>query len=88
MPAEILKVDAASLIVAKLINQTNEIKGFFHKITMLKKSKKHPKDMTDQEAAEHLFHPRIVQAVHEHLSNPPKRRSVSKTKPKVKKRAS
>jgi hypothetical protein len=55
---------------------------------MPKKSKKHPKDMTDQEAAEHLFHPKLVQAVHEHLSNPPKRRSVAKPKPKVKKRAS
>jgi hypothetical protein len=55
---------------------------------MPKKSKKHPKDMTDQEAAEHLFHPKIVQVVHEHLSNPPKRRPVSKSKPKVKKRDS
>jgi hypothetical protein len=55
---------------------------------MPKKSKKHPRDMTDQEAAEHLFHPKLVQAVHEHLSNPPERRSVSKSKPKAKKRAS
>jgi hypothetical protein len=88
VPAQTFKVSAASLIVAKLINQTYEINGLFHKITMPKKSKKHPKDMTDQEAAEHLFHPKIVQVVHEHLSNPPKRRPVSKSKPKVKKRDS
>ncbi len=88
MPTKALKVIAASLIITKPINQANEIEGFFHKITMPKKSKKRPKDMTDQEAAEHLFHPRIVHAVQEHLSNPPKRRAVSKSKPKVKKSAS
>ena len=32
------------------------------------KSKKHPRDMTTQEAAEHLFHPKILAKVKEHLA--------------------
>ncbi|HKR83180.1 MAG TPA: hypothetical protein VJS37_03340 [Terriglobales bacterium] len=31
------------------------------------KKKKHPKDMTDEEALKHLFHPKIVRAVKKHL---------------------
>jgi len=34
---------------------------------MPRKSKKHPKDMTDDEALRHLFHPKIVRAVKKHL---------------------
>ena len=30
---------------------------------MPKKSKKHPMEMTDEEALKHLFHPEIVKAV-------------------------
>jgi len=33
-----------------------------------KKPKKHPKDMSDDEALKHLFHPKIVRAVKKHLS--------------------
>jgi len=32
-----------------------------------KKSKKHPREMTDEEALKHLFHPKIVKAVKNHL---------------------
>jgi len=32
-----------------------------------KKSKKHPHDMTDEEALKHIFHPKIVRAVKQHL---------------------
>ena len=32
-----------------------------------KKSKKHPMEMTDEEALKHLFHPKIVKAVKGHL---------------------
>jgi hypothetical protein len=32
-----------------------------------KKSKKHPMEMTDEEALKHLFHPKIVKAVQTHL---------------------
>jgi hypothetical protein len=32
-----------------------------------KKSKKHPREMTDEEALQHLFHPKIVKAVKNHL---------------------
>jgi hypothetical protein len=34
---------------------------------MPKKSKKHPIEMTDEEALKHLFHPEIVKAVRKHL---------------------
>jgi hypothetical protein len=40
-----------------------------------KKSKKHPKDMTDEEALKHLFHPKIVQAVKGHLKHEGKKSS-------------
>jgi hypothetical protein len=33
----------------------------------MKKSKKHPNQMTDEEALKHLFHPEIVKAVQTHL---------------------
>ena len=32
-----------------------------------KKLKKHPLEMTDEEALKHLFHPNIVRAVKKHL---------------------
>ncbi len=32
-----------------------------------KKLKKHPMDMTDEEALRHIFHPKIVRAVKKHL---------------------
>jgi hypothetical protein len=32
-----------------------------------RKSKKHPMEMTDEEALKHLFHPKIVKAVQTHL---------------------
>jgi hypothetical protein len=32
-----------------------------------KKLKKHPMEMTDEEALKHLFHPKIVRAVKKHL---------------------
>ena len=34
---------------------------------MPKKSKKHPMEMTDEEALKHIFHPKIVSAVRKHL---------------------
>lgn len=35
---------------------------------MKRKSKKHPMEMTDEEALKHLFHPKIVKAVQTHLT--------------------
>jgi hypothetical protein len=32
-----------------------------------KKLKKHPMEMTDEEALQHLFHPKIVRALKKHL---------------------
>ena len=34
---------------------------------MRRKLKKHPMEMTDDEALKHLFHPKIVRAVRKHL---------------------
>lgn len=34
---------------------------------MRKKAKKHPMEMTDEEALKHLFHPKIVKAVQKHV---------------------
>jgi hypothetical protein len=34
---------------------------------MSKKPKKHPMEMTDEEALKHLFHPEIVKAVQKHV---------------------
>ena len=34
---------------------------------MPKKSKKHPMQMTDDEALNHIFHPKIASAVRKHL---------------------
>jgi hypothetical protein len=45
---------------------------------MPKKSKKHPMEMTDEEALKHLFHPEIVKAVRKHLRETP----TQKRKPK------
>lgn len=42
------------------------------------KSKKHPMEMTDEEALKHIFHPKIVKAVTNHL------RGEEKRKPKAK----
>jgi len=47
-----------------------------------RKQKKHPMEMTDEEALRHLFHPRIANAVRKHLkaqeANPePKRKPKS-----------
>jgi len=36
---------------------------------MPKKSKKHPIEMTDEEALKHLFHPEIAKAVRQHLKD-------------------
>src|SRR5262245_13856916 len=47
-------------------------------ITMRKKkSKKHPREMTDEEALRHLFHPKIVRAVKKHLGRNSKKASTS-----------
>jgi hypothetical protein len=43
-----------------------------------KKLTKHPKDMTDEEALKHLFHPKIVRAVKSHLKRESKKTSASR----------
>jgi len=39
-----------------------------------KKSKKHPMEMTDEEALKHLFHPKIAKAVRDHLKSEGKKK--------------
>ena len=74
-----LKIVAALLIVAVSFNQFAEINSFFHKVTMPKK-KKHPMEMTDEEALKHIFHREIAKAVRKHLKGQTK--SQKKSKPK------
>ena len=62
-----LKVIAALLVVAVTVNQFAEVNCFCHKVTMPKKAKKHPMEMTDEEALKHIFHPEIAKAVRKHL---------------------
>ena len=40
--------------------------------------KKHPKDMTSEELARHVFHPKVLKAAKRHVKglNPVKRKSV------------
>ena len=46
------------------------LSGFFHRVTM--KKKKHPKDMTSEELARHVFHPKVVRHAKK-LANPSKK---------------
>jgi len=46
------------------------------------RKKKHPMEMTDDEALKHLFHPEIVKAVRKHVKAQSKRKTSSpKRKP-------
>jgi hypothetical protein len=47
------------------------------------KKKKHPMEMTDEEALKHLFHPKIVKAVQKHTKEQTEEapKPESKTKP-------
>lgn len=40
----------------------------------MKKKEKHPKDMTTEEAVKHLFHPKIVDHVKEHVGKKSKKK--------------
>jgi hypothetical protein len=46
-----------------------------------KKAKKHPMEMTDEEALKHLFHPEIVKAVRKHVKASGSRKPKRKEKP-------
>jgi len=48
---------------------------------MRRKLKKHPMEMTDDEALKHLFHPKIVRAVRKHVEGQ------TKTNPKRKRKS-
>ena len=45
-----------------------------------RKSKKHPMDMTDEEALKHIFHPKIASAVRKHLKTQGKPESATRKK--------
>jgi hypothetical protein len=45
---------------------------------MPKKSKKHPMEMTDEEALKHIFHPEIVKAVRKHVKSQTPRKKKTK----------
>lgn len=70
-PAQTFKVVAAGLLIAVAFHQLAQIDRLFHGGVTLprRKLKKHPMDMTDEEALRHIFHPKIVRAVKKHLEN-------------------
>lgn len=47
---------------------------------MRKKLKKHPMEMTDEEALKHIFHPKIANAVRKHLKGQTNERPKRKRK--------
>jgi hypothetical protein len=49
---------------------------------MAKKAKKHPMEMTDEEALKHLFHPKIVKAVKRHVKGQTQTETKREQKPK------
>jgi hypothetical protein len=80
-PAQVLKVVAALLVITETLYKLAEVNCFCHKVTMpRKKSKKHPMEMTDDEALKHLFHPEIVKAVRKHLKSQAKPEKKRKSK--------
>jgi hypothetical protein len=59
---------AALLVIPKLLNQRHQINGSGgHSVTMPKKSKKHPIEMTSDELAAHVFHPKLHKALKKHV---------------------
>ena len=57
-----LQIGPALLIVAaEFGNQVYEVCFLNHRVTMAKP--KHPRDMTNDEAIKHLFHPEVVKHV-------------------------
>ncbi len=66
---------AALVIGSKLLNQRHQINGSGgHSVTMPKKIKKHPIEMTSDELAAHVFHPKVLKAAKKHIErlNAPK----------------
>jgi hypothetical protein len=72
---------SAVVICSKLLNQRYEVYSVAHKITMPRK-KKHPTEMTTEELAKDLFHPKVLSAAKKHI------RELSDEKPKRTKKSS
>jgi hypothetical protein len=65
---------AALVIGSEILNQRHQVNGSRgHSVTM-PKSKKHPIEMTSDELAAHVFHPKLLKAVKKHIEqlNAPK----------------
>jgi hypothetical protein len=65
----------ALVVGSELLNQRHQINGSGgHSVTMPKKIKKHPIEMTSDELATHVFHPKVLKAAKKHLErmNAPK----------------
>jgi hypothetical protein len=63
------------VVGSTLLNQRYETYSVGHRITMPRK-KKHPTEMTTEELAKDLFHPKILAATKKHI------RKLSEEKPK------
>jgi hypothetical protein len=65
-PAKFLNVGAALGFIAKLFEHSHEV---HIEAPMLKKPKKHPKDMNTEEAMQHLFTKRGHKIIKRHLAD-------------------
>ena len=71
---------AAPFVGSEVFNQSHQINGSGgHSVTMPKKIRKHPTEMTSDELAAHVFHPKVLKAAKKHIEHldapkpPPKR---------------
>jgi hypothetical protein len=77
---------AALVISSELLNQRHQInRSGGHSFTMPKTIKKHPIEMTSDELAAHVFHPKLLKAARKHIErmNAPKS-PVKSTRKRVK----
>jgi hypothetical protein len=75
----------ALVIVSKLLNQCHQINGSGgHSVTMPKKSKKHPIEMTSDELAAHVFHPKLHKALKKHVESENAKSPVKSTRQRAK----
>jgi len=65
-PAKMYEAFAALLIGAVLFDNGHEIQRGVHRVSMPRK-KKHPKEMTTEELARHVFHPKVLAHAKKHI---------------------
>jgi hypothetical protein len=67
-PAQVHQSLTAFFIGSIILDQRHQInRSGGHSVTMPKKSKKHPTEMTSDELAAHVFHPKVLRAAKKHI---------------------